>query len=137
TGGKGLHVVTPLVRGPDWDTCLDLSRAVVEKLETRHPGAFTTTMSKAKRHGKIFLDYLRNARGATSVAAFSTRARPGAPVSVPLSWRELDDPELRPDAWNVANLPKRLATLRKDPWADYDTRRARVTIPLKKKLGLA
>src|SRR5207244_1950764 len=100
------------------------------------PGAFTTTMSKAKRQGRIFLDYLRNARGATSVAAYSTRARPGAPVSAPLAWRELDDAELRPDGWNIANLSKRLQTLRKDPWADYDASRARVTASLKKKLGL-
>ena len=77
-------------------------------------------MSKAARAGKIFVDYFRNARRAASVAAYSTRAKPAAPVSVPLAWDELS-PRLTSDHYTVANLPRRLAGLRKDPWARYWT----------------
>ncbi len=83
-------------------------------------------MARAERAGRIFVDYLRNVRGATSVAAYSTRARPGAPVSVPLDWDELS-PRLRSDHFTVATLPGRLAGLRTDPWKGYDS--LRQTLP--------
>ena len=118
TGGKGLHVVAPIVPGPDWDDCARVAREIAEGLEREAPKAFVTTMSKAVRAGRIFLDYLRNVRGATSVAAYSTRALPGAPVSTPLDWDELDA-RTRSDHYTVANLPRRLASLRADPWARY------------------
>jgi bifunctional non-homologous end joining protein LigD len=76
-------------------------------------------MSKAKRNGRIFVDYLRNASEATAVAAYSTRAKPHAPVSTPLHWDELDDSDLRSDRYTVLNLRQRLASLKQDPWADY------------------
>jgi bifunctional non-homologous end joining protein LigD len=76
-------------------------------------------MSKAVRKGRIFIDYMRNYRGATSVAAYSTRARAGAPVSVPLAWDELE-PKLRPDTYSLANVEARLDRMKKDPWAGYD-----------------
>lgn len=109
TGGKGLHVVVPLAR-PGWDTSLAFARGLVEAIAAVEPDASTTTVSKAKRKGKIFLDYLRNSRGATSVAAYSTRARPGATVSVPLDWKELSEKPLR-TPWTVATLSERLAYL--------------------------
>jgi len=136
TGGKGLHVVVPITRGPDWDDCVLFSRALAEAIEADEPDKYVTTMAKAKRKGKVFLDYLRNARGSTAVAAYSTRARPGAPVSVPIAWEELDEPSLRADAWTVATLGPRLASLKKDPWADYGRTRQRLTAGMKKELGL-
>jgi bifunctional non-homologous end joining protein LigD len=85
-------------------------------------------MPKAGRQDKILLDVLRNNRGSTSVAAYSTRARPNAPVSVPLSWEELQ-PDLRPDRYTVENLHRRLASLPADPWARYFTLRQRLAAP--------
>jgi len=101
TGGRGLHVVVPLAPGASWDVCLDFSRAVAEIVTGVDPRSYTTTFAKAGREAKILIDYLRNNRGSTAVAAFSTRARPGAPVSVPLDWDELS-PRLRSDHFTCA-----------------------------------
>ena len=118
TGGKGLHLVVPIASGPGWDDCLVFSRAVAERLAAESPRAFTANVAKRERRGRIYLDYLRNLRGATAVAAFSTRARPGAPVSTPLAWDELG-PRIRSGHYTVANLSRRLASLKSDPWAAY------------------
>jgi bifunctional non-homologous end joining protein LigD len=130
TGGKGLHVVTPIVRGPDWETCVAVSRRVVQLMEADEPHAYVTTMSKERRTGKVFLDYLRNARGATSVAAYSTRARAGAPVSVPISWAEVPDADPGRGAWTVQNLRERLTEASRDPWEGYASTRQRLTASL-------
>ena len=90
-------------------------------------------MSKAKRKGKIFIDYLRNARTATAICAYSTRARAGAPVSVPLSWDELVT-DVRGDHFTIHNVPQRLARLRRDPWKDYEKVRASLKESMLKKL---
>ena len=95
TGGKGLHVVVPTAPELDWEASLALSRAIAELIVKQRPRRYTTDMPKAGRERKILIDYFRNSRGATSVAAFSTRARPGATVSVPIAWDELDA-RLRP-----------------------------------------
>jgi bifunctional non-homologous end joining protein LigD len=118
TGGKGLHVVVPLRPSADWRACLEFSRTVATEMERRDPGRFTTAFAKAGREKKILIDYLRNNRTNTSVAAFSTRARPGAPVSVPLRWNELRA-DLDPQSFTVLTVEKRLARLREDPWAGY------------------
>jgi bifunctional non-homologous end joining protein LigD len=125
TGGKGLHVVAPLVPEAGWDACAAFARDVAEALAREAPHAFVATMSKARRHGRIFVDHFRNVRGSTSVAAYSTRARPGAPVSTPLTWEELT-PRVRSDRYAVANLRRRLTSLRADPWARYRTLRQRL-----------
>lgn len=125
TGGKGLHLVAPIRRGPSWDECAAFARGVAEDLAREAPEAFVATMSKAKRHGRIFIDHLRNVRGATSIAAYSTRAKPGAPVSTPIAWDELGA-RMRPDRFTVANLQRRLRGLAADPWADYATTRQRL-----------
>jgi bifunctional non-homologous end joining protein LigD len=92
-------------------------------------------MSKSQRAGKIFIDYLRNARSATAVCAYSTRARAGAPVALPLRWDELkSDP--REDHFNVRNVPARLNRLRKDPWEGYESARRPITAKIRKHLGL-
>jgi bifunctional non-homologous end joining protein LigD len=125
TGGKGLHVVVPLTPVAGWDECFDFSRRFVEAIVASDPGSYTSVMSKARRKEKIFIDYFRNNRGATSVAAYSTRIHPGAPVSTPLTWAELR-PSVRSDQYNVLSLPRRLAALSKDPWAAYGKTRQRL-----------
>jgi bifunctional non-homologous end joining protein LigD len=118
TGGKGLHVVTPLRPEAGWDECAEFARVLAEAIARQHPDEYLTEASKAARKGRIFIDWLRNVRGATSVAAYSTRAKAGAPVSAPVTWAEL--PRTRPDQYTVQTLPRRLASLAKDPWAGYE-----------------
>ncbi len=118
TGGKGLHVVVPLVPRADWRECLEFSRALSEAIERHDATLYTTTFAKAGRERKILIDYMRNNRTNTSVAAFSTRARPGGPVSMTLKWDEVT-PALDPAAWTIATAERRLASLRRDPWQDY------------------
>jgi bifunctional non-homologous end joining protein LigD len=115
TGGKGLHVVLPIKPEP-WDKAKDFCRRVAEQMAKEEPSRFTATIKKAARKNKIFVDYLRNSREATAIAPYSTRARPGATVSAPLTWEELGAQKV-PNAFTVENLPKRLSRLRRDPWA--------------------
>jgi bifunctional non-homologous end joining protein LigD len=135
TGGKGLHLVVPIQRRHDWDEAKQFCKNVAEVIVRGDPGRYTSNMSKAARTGKIFIDYLRNARGATSIAPYSTRARSGAPVSTPLSWDQLST-AIRPDQFNIRNLPKRLASLRRDPWDGFDAVRQFLSAAVKKKLNL-
>lgn len=117
TGGKGLHVVVPIApRRHDWSAAKGCCKRLAALLATRHPKLYTITMAKAARTGRIFIDYLRNDRGSTAVAAYSTRARPGAPVSTPIAWEELNN-AIPSDHFHVANLPARLNSLKRDPWA--------------------
>jgi bifunctional non-homologous end joining protein LigD len=119
TGGKGLHVVVPFKPEHGWDTCLSFARAAATHLMAEDPHLYTiTTAHRDKRRRQILIDYLRNARTATAVAAFSIRARPTATVSVPLAWDELTR-TLNPNRWTVQTLPARLKRLRRDPWADF------------------
>jgi bifunctional non-homologous end joining protein LigD len=118
TGGKGLHVVAPIAPGPSWDETAEFSRVVAESTVRAHPRRYVARMAKSERRGKIFIDYLRNVRGATSVAAYSTRAKPEATVSVPLAWDELS-PRITSDHFTIANLRNRLDGLKADPWAAY------------------
>ncbi|MEO8626564.1 MAG: DNA ligase D [Betaproteobacteria bacterium] len=135
TGGKGLHLVLPLQRRHSWDEVKGFSRAVAEHLARVLPAQFTAVMTKTKREDKVYVDYLRNGRGATAIAAFSTRARPGATVSVPLDWSEVEE-GTRSDHFNIANVPARLAKLRADPWARYWTLKQSITAEMKRKLGI-
>lgn len=134
TGGKGLHVVVPLQRAHTWDEVKTFSKAVADHLVRAIPERFLANMSKQKRKGKIYVDYLRNARGATAVAAYSTRARPRAPVSVPLAWNELST-DLRSDHFTVDNIAERLEHLRQDPWKTYFTTRQRITKNMVRRLA--
>ena len=120
TGGRGLHVVVPFARGPSWDSVFEFSRAVALAIEETDRTTFTTSFSRTARSQKVLIDYKRNYRTSIAVAAFSTRARPGAPMSVPVSWREVTA-RLRPDQFTVANILARIARVAKrgDPWIDY------------------
>jgi bifunctional non-homologous end joining protein LigD len=116
SGGKGLHVVLP-VEGADWDTTKTFAQAVALAMTADAPDRYVSKMTKSLRRGKIFIDYLRNTVEATSVAAYSTRAREGAPVSVPVTWEELGRTKAG-NQYTVLNLGKRLAGLKRDPWRD-------------------
>lgn len=125
SGGKGLHVVAPIEPDADWDAAKAYCRSVAEDLAARMPERYTAALAKKARGGRIFIDYLRNGRGSTAVAAFSTRARPGAPVATPVGWDE-PAPALRPDAFRVGNLAARLDHLEADPWAAFFTTRGKL-----------
>jgi bifunctional non-homologous end joining protein LigD len=118
TGGKGLHVVTPLRRTGAWEPLREAARAIAEGLEGEDPARFVAHASKAARRGKIYVDYLRNGFGSTSISAYSTRARQGAPVATPITWEELAS-GVRPGEFNVETVPARLRALKKDPWETY------------------
>lgn len=135
TGGKGLHVVVPLVRRSSWDEVKPFARALAQEMERRQPRRYVSRMAKAQRKGRIFVDYLRNGRGATAICPYSTRARPGAPVSVPLAWEELSV-SLRSDHFTVRSLPERLASLSHDPWAGFFDTRQSITVAMQRELGL-
>ena len=116
SGGKGLHVVLPIKPTP-WDEAKDFAHAVAAGMAADEPERYTATATKSKRNKRIFIDYLRNSREATAVAPYSTRARPGAPVSTPIEWSELGALK-GANQYTVLNLPARLKRLRKDPWAN-------------------
>lgn len=118
TGGKGLHVVLPFTPSAGWDDVKAFTKAVAEAVTAAEPKKYTSKLPKADRKGKVFIDYLRNGRGATSIAPFSTRARSGAPVSAPLFWEELET-DVRANTWTVQNLPERLESLPGDPWGEF------------------
>lgn len=118
TGGKGLHVVFPIVRRHDWETIKIFTHTFVDYIVSLNPTLYISNMNKAKRKGKIFLDYLRNQRSATAIAPYSTRARANAPVATPLSWDELTS-RLNPATFTIKTLPKRLEKLKDDPWEAF------------------
>jgi bifunctional non-homologous end joining protein LigD len=133
TGGKGLHVCVPLGKRQDWDEVKAFAKALSDDIVRREPLRYTASLPKARRRGRIFIDYLRNGRGATAVAAYSTRARQGAPVSMPLSWDELEDRSLRPDRFTVANARDRLR--RRDPWTGFWACRQTITATMRRSLA--
>ena len=115
TGGKGLHVCVPILPDLSWDEAKEFTQRIATEMAHQAPSLYVATQSKAKRKGKTFIDYLRNGRGATFIAPYSTRNRAGAPVAVPLEWDELST-KLPPNHFNIRNVQKRLAQLRKDPF---------------------
>lgn len=133
TGGKGLHVVAPLVPKLPWDEVKEFTRLIALMLTRARPDLFLAKMSKAAREGKIFVDYLRNSETASAVAAYSARARPDAGVSTPLAWDELGEEDVR-TRYTLGTVPQRLKKLRLDPWAEYWTRRQSITPRMRKAL---
>ena len=126
TGGKGLHVVAPLVPELEWHEVKQFTKQLAEFLVRARPDLFTAKMAKKRRGGKIFVDYLRNAETASAVAAFSPRARKDAGVSTPVSWDELGKSDIR-KRFTVKSVPRRLKHLDADPWADYAKTRQSIT----------
>jgi bifunctional non-homologous end joining protein LigD len=116
SGGKGLHVVLP-IDGADWETTKTFTQAVTLAMIADHPDRYVAKMTKSLRRGKIFIDYFRNSLEQTSIAAYSTRARPGASVSVPVSWEELSR-TTGGNQYSVRTLGRRLDALKQDPWKD-------------------
>jgi bifunctional non-homologous end joining protein LigD len=117
TGGKGLHVVAPFTRGPSWDELKHFCESFADAMTAHRPQSYVATMSKSKRSGKIFIDWLRNTRGATSVTSWSLRARAGAPVAVPLRWEDLGRVGASA-AFPLDKAARRAVALRSDPWAE-------------------
>ena len=115
SGGKGYHVVVPLTPSVSWDTFHDFARRVAEVMERKWPDRYTSNVRKAKRSNKIFIDWIRNGRGATSVSPYSIRARKGAGVSMPIAWEELDT--VAPNGITMADALKRIEG--SDPWKDF------------------
>jgi bifunctional non-homologous end joining protein LigD len=126
TGGKGLHVVAPLAPRLGWEETKQFTKDLVERVAEAEPALYTTSPLKVHRRGRIFLDYLRNGRGATAVCPYSTRARPDATVATPITWDELDGGATGAD-FTVQTLPRRLDQLKRDPWAGYFESRQQIT----------
>jgi bifunctional non-homologous end joining protein LigD len=116
TGSSGLHVTVPLDRSADTSAVRAFAEHAAVVLARREPDRYTTEFSKSERRGRLYLDVARNGYAQTVVAPYSVRARPGAPVAVPLEWDELENPDLRPDRWTIRTIGERLAE-RGDPWA--------------------
>jgi bifunctional non-homologous end joining protein LigD len=116
TGGKGLHIHVPIKPLYDWDQIKDFSKSLMVILEQREPKKYTTNMNKARRKGRIFLDYLRNGYGATAVLPYTLRAREYPTIAVPIAWKDLKV-SLKPDGFTIDDLAK--IKKRKDPWAGF------------------
>ena len=118
TGGKGLHVVVPLAPEADWSVVKPFCRAFAERMAAEEPTRFLAHLKIADRKGRILVDWLRNGLGATAIGSFSPRARPGATVATPVTWREVTA-KLDPAAFTVMTVPARLARLRAGPWKGF------------------
>jgi bifunctional non-homologous end joining protein LigD len=125
TGGKGLHVVLPIEPRTSWEDAKKFTQSIAETMAKAQPDRYVAIMSKSARRGRIFIDYIRNGRGATAVAAYSTRALPVASVSTPLAWDELSE-SIRADHFRIDNLRQRLDVLKDDPWPDFFAIRQRL-----------
>ena len=127
SGGKGLHVVAPVKPKAEWPDVKAAMKALADSMAGDSPDRYVSTITKSKRTGKILIDYLRNGRGATAVAPYSTRARAGAPVSMPIAWEELGH-AIGPAYFTVANAPSRLQQLASDPWEDFRQAQAEIKV---------
>ena len=134
TGGKGLHVVVPIKPAQPWSLVKGFSKAIADLFAMTFPDRFTAKVSKATRHDRIFIDYLRNDEGSTAIAPYSTRAREHAPVAVPVGWHELSA-DIRFDHFNIKTVPSRLKRLKSDPWEGFFESRQTITVKMMDKVG--
>jgi len=135
TGGKGVHLVTALAPGHDWPTVKGFAEALSRAMAADSPSLFTAVASKERRKGKIYFDYLRNARGASAVASYSLRARPGFPVATPIEWEELRKLS-GGDAFNRLNIMRRLETLAADPWDELLSSSVKINAKMRRDVGM-
>jgi bifunctional non-homologous end joining protein LigD len=135
TGGKGLHVVVPVAPKLDWDAVKEFAKWVAERFVKAYPDRYTSNMAKRARTGRVFIDYLRNGRGATAIAPYSARAREGATVAAPLFWEEVEK-GAKPDAFTVATVPSRLAKLKSDPWEEMPKLRQSISAKVRREIGI-
>jgi bifunctional non-homologous end joining protein LigD len=133
TGGKGLHIVLPIRPKYDWEDVKAFAYAVASELVRRAPDCYTGAMPKKDRRGKIFVDYLRNQRGATAIAPFSARGRPEAPVAVPISWKEVEQ-GVHGNAFTLLTVRARLETLKRDPWEGFFDAKQQLPVAVMRKL---
>ncbi|MBX8467867.1 DNA ligase D [Pseudomonas sp. RIT778] len=135
SGGKGIHLVVPLTRKHGWDEVKDFSHAIVTHMAKLLPERFSAVSGPKNRVGRIFIDYLRNGLGATTICAYAARTREGLPVSVPLFREEVGEIK-GADQWNVHNVHERLAEVGDEPWADMKKTRQSITAEMRKRVGM-
>jgi bifunctional non-homologous end joining protein LigD len=135
SGGKGIHIVVPLTPKADWDTVKSFSHSIVKHIANLLPDRFSAVSGPKNRVGRIFIDYLRNGLGATTICAYSARTRDGLPVSVPIFRDELKEIK-GANVWNIQNLHQRLGELDVDPWADMPKTKQTITAQMRKRIGL-
>ncbi|AFJ58044.1 DNA ligase D [Pseudomonas fluorescens A506] len=135
SGGKGIHIVVPLTPKDDWETVKGFSQKIVQHMAKLIPDRFSAVSGPKNRVGKIFIDYLRNGKGATTINAYAARTREGLPVSVPLFKEEVKEIK-GANIWNIHNLHERLGELGEDPWKDYGKIKQTITADMRRMIGL-
>ena len=130
-----MHFVLPITRRHTWAEAKAFARAIAVRLVQDAPSLFTATAGKDARVGRVYVDYLRNADGATAVAAYSLRARSGLPVSMPIAYDELAGDDVRGAHFNIDNVEQVLAARRADPWSDYDASRQTISATMRRAVG--
>jgi bifunctional non-homologous end joining protein LigD len=135
TGGKGVHLVFSLQDGHDWPTVKGFAENVARTVAAENPSLFTAIATKERRRGKIYVDYLRNARGASAVSSYSLRAKPGFPVATPIEWEELRKLS-GGNAFNRINIHRRLESLVADPWDELESSAVKITPKMRRDVGM-
>jgi bifunctional non-homologous end joining protein LigD len=135
SGGKGIHIVVPLTPKAGWEEVKVFSQTIVKHMAKLMPDRFSAVSGPKNRVGRIFIDYLRNSQGATTICAFSVRTREGLPISVPVYRDEVAGLK-GANGWNIHNFMERMADQEEDPWADYSSTRQTITADMRKRLGL-
>ncbi|MDR5799005.1 MULTISPECIES: DNA ligase D [Caballeronia] len=135
SGGKGYHIVVPVTRRQDWEDIKTFSQSIARYMARLMPERFSAVLGPKNRVGKIFIDYLRNSKGASTAAIYSARARPGMGVSMPIAWEELND-VASADQWTIANAVQRMRSLGADPWAGYHRTRQGLTAAMRRAVDM-
>jgi bifunctional non-homologous end joining protein LigD len=135
TGGKGLHVVVPVRPTLTWSQAKAFAKGVADPFARTFPNRFVSVVSKSKRKGKIFIDYVRNSEGATAIAPYGIRARKNAPVSTPIEWDEFTK-DVRFRLLQCQDCAQAAANIAKDPWTDFITMRQTITAAMFRQLGI-